>query len=398
MAKGGKLLHRARRRPTSWSARARPRSTTSGCRRRWGPAEVDTFVRFYEVPGYGHAASSTFNAAWDSLTALENWVEKGTAPTAQVVTDTAGVAGRTRPLCDYPKWAQYNGTGDVNLAASFTCVVLETVPGDAAPDGVRHRGRQRRLGHQRDLRLEGRAVREAAGRRPALERRRSTRRVDLAKSTQQFGNACVQSGRLYGPGLNNKYDPTIGTSLGQTVGSEDCLYLNIWRPAGAATQSAGDRLGARRQQHLRLHRRSDVRRRAPRADRQRRRRLGELSPRHVRLPQHGAAEDRRRAERLGRLRDPRHHQGAAVRQRQHRQLRRRSRQRHADGPVGRRGRRLRGDDLAARRQRQPVAGASPAADQRRHLARRRAAGRQHRDAGAGVGVRAGRPPCCCSSS
>ena len=131
------------------------------------------------------------------------------------------------------------------------------------------------------------------------------------KYTQQFGNACVQSGRLYGPGLNNKYDATIGTSLGQTVGSEDCLYLNIWRPAGAATNlpvivwvHGGSNISG-------YTGRPGVRRRAPRADRQRRRRLGELSPRRVRLPQHGAAEDRRRAERLGRLRDPRHHQGAA---------------------------------------------------------------------------------------
>jgi hypothetical protein len=69
----------------------------------------------------GHAVSTVFNASWDSLTALENWAEKATSPTAQVVTDTAGVAGRTRPLCDYPKWPKYNGTGDVNLAASFTC-------------------------------------------------------------------------------------------------------------------------------------------------------------------------------------------------------------------------------------------------------------------------------------
>lgn len=49
--------------------------------------------------------------------------------------------------------------------------------------------------------------------------------------TQQFGNACVQYGRIYGPGLNNRHDETIGTTLGQAVGSEDCLYLNIWRPA-----------------------------------------------------------------------------------------------------------------------------------------------------------------------
>ncbi|CAA2109303.1 carboxylesterase/lipase family protein [Variovorax paradoxus] len=51
------------------------------------------------------------------------------------------------------------------------------------------------------------------------------------RDAQQFGNACVSTGRLYGPGLNNRYDATIGTTLGQTVGSEDCLYLNVWRPA-----------------------------------------------------------------------------------------------------------------------------------------------------------------------
>jgi para-nitrobenzyl esterase len=51
------------------------------------------------------------------------------------------------------------------------------------------------------------------------------------KTTQQFGNACASSGRNYGPGLNNRYDATIGTSFNSTVGSEDCLYLNIWRPA-----------------------------------------------------------------------------------------------------------------------------------------------------------------------
>ena len=86
-----------------------------------GNARVDTFVRYYEVPGYGHAVSTVFNAAWDSLTTLENWVEKSTLPPNQIVTDTAGVPGRTRPLCDYPAYPRYNGSGDVNAAASFTC-------------------------------------------------------------------------------------------------------------------------------------------------------------------------------------------------------------------------------------------------------------------------------------
>ena len=52
------------------------------------------------------------------------------------------------------------------------------------------------------------------------------------RATTQFANACVQYGRIYGPGANNTYDATIGTTLNQAVGSEDCLYLNIWRPAG----------------------------------------------------------------------------------------------------------------------------------------------------------------------
>jgi Tannase and feruloyl esterase len=87
-----------------------------------GPATVDTFVRYYEVAGLGHAVSSSFNATWDSLTTLEQWAEKGISPSGQITTDTAGVPGRTRPLCDYPKWPRYKGSGDVNSAASFACV------------------------------------------------------------------------------------------------------------------------------------------------------------------------------------------------------------------------------------------------------------------------------------
>ena len=51
------------------------------------------------------------------------------------------------------------------------------------------------------------------------------------RDATRFAPACVQTQRLYGPGLNNRYDETVGTALGRTVGSEDCLYLNIWTPA-----------------------------------------------------------------------------------------------------------------------------------------------------------------------
>jgi para-nitrobenzyl esterase len=63
------------------------------------------------------------------------------------------------------------------------------------------------------------------------------------RMTQQFGNACVQYGRIYGPGANNRYDQTIGTTLNTAVGSEDCLYLNIWTPAHRPAHGEG-RAGA----------------------------------------------------------------------------------------------------------------------------------------------------------
>ena len=86
-----------------------------------GKDQVKQFVRYYEIPGYGHALSTVYNAAWDSLATLEGWVEKGQAPQNQIVADTIGVPGRTRPLCEYPTWPQYKGAGDVNQASSFEC-------------------------------------------------------------------------------------------------------------------------------------------------------------------------------------------------------------------------------------------------------------------------------------
>ena len=49
--------------------------------------------------------------------------EGGVAPGELVVTDsTPGHNARSMPMCVYPKWPRYNGTGDVNAASSFTCV------------------------------------------------------------------------------------------------------------------------------------------------------------------------------------------------------------------------------------------------------------------------------------
>jgi feruloyl esterase len=88
----------------------------------FGQQRLDSFLRFYEIPGFGHGFGR-FNAKFDSLVALENWVEKGQAPSGLTVADGNKDADRTRPLCEWPKWPKFTGApGTENSAASYTCV------------------------------------------------------------------------------------------------------------------------------------------------------------------------------------------------------------------------------------------------------------------------------------
>ncbi|SFN04046.1 tannase/feruloyl esterase family alpha/beta hydrolase [Variovorax sp. OV329] len=87
-----------------------------------GQAAVNAGVRFYTVPGMGHG-TGVFIPNWDSLAALEGWVEKGLAPgTAVAVDAVAGTYGRTRPLCQYPAWPKYRGSGSMDAAVNYSCV------------------------------------------------------------------------------------------------------------------------------------------------------------------------------------------------------------------------------------------------------------------------------------
>lgn len=86
-----------------------------------GQRRVDAFLRFYEIPGFGHSVSNSFLADWDGLAALEAWVERGVDPAdTTVTTDLVGKPGRTRPMCRFPAWPRYR-SGDPDAAASFAC-------------------------------------------------------------------------------------------------------------------------------------------------------------------------------------------------------------------------------------------------------------------------------------
>ena len=108
-----------------------------------GPEQTDSFLRLYMVPGMQHCAggpgTDTFgqfgfspqnDPQHNMYLALEQWVEKGSAPTSVIASrlDGQGLAAKvieTRPLCPYPQEAKYKGSGDTSDAANFICAAPE---------------------------------------------------------------------------------------------------------------------------------------------------------------------------------------------------------------------------------------------------------------------------------
>jgi feruloyl esterase len=85
-----------------------------------GAEKVAEWSRMFLVPGMRHCGGGPALDQFDMLGAVVNWVEKGTAPTSVIATGQA-FPGRSRPLCAYPKHAQYSGHGDTNDAHNFSC-------------------------------------------------------------------------------------------------------------------------------------------------------------------------------------------------------------------------------------------------------------------------------------
>jgi feruloyl esterase len=86
-----------------------------------GLDKAKQWSRLFLVPGMGHCQGGTATVdSFDMLSAIVDWVEKGKAPDS-VVAKSRTAPARSRPLCAYPAHAQYNGSGDPQDAASFSC-------------------------------------------------------------------------------------------------------------------------------------------------------------------------------------------------------------------------------------------------------------------------------------
>lgn len=85
-------------------------------------ARLSDFSRLFMAPGVNHCGGGTGPNTFDAVSALDAWVEHGTAPESLIAThSTAGKVDRSRPLCPYPRRAVYDGEGNIDEAGSFRC-------------------------------------------------------------------------------------------------------------------------------------------------------------------------------------------------------------------------------------------------------------------------------------
>jgi feruloyl esterase len=86
------------------------------------PASVGDSYRLFMAPGMDHCGGGDGPNTFDSIRAIEEWVEAGKAPERIIGSHIRdGKMERTRPLCPYPQVATYKGVGSTDDAANFSC-------------------------------------------------------------------------------------------------------------------------------------------------------------------------------------------------------------------------------------------------------------------------------------
>lgn len=91
-----------------------------------GVAERDASMEFFLQPGVQHCGGGSGPDVNDLLAAAVDWVESDLRPSTKGLIseklDEGGNPTLRRPLCRYPAFPRYNGSGDPNAAESFSCV------------------------------------------------------------------------------------------------------------------------------------------------------------------------------------------------------------------------------------------------------------------------------------
>jgi feruloyl esterase len=92
-------------------------------RRTLGAATARQFARLYIVPGGDHNGGNAPSKV-DLLDMLDRWVVHGEPPGESAVAEEYNAdheATRSKPLCAYPDYPRYTGSGDKNAAGNYRC-------------------------------------------------------------------------------------------------------------------------------------------------------------------------------------------------------------------------------------------------------------------------------------
>jgi feruloyl esterase len=81
---------------------------------------ADDWMRLFLAPGMGHCRGGPGVDSFDTLSVIEQWREQGQAP-AEIPARNEST-GMERPLCSYPEYAEYDGSGALADAANWRCV------------------------------------------------------------------------------------------------------------------------------------------------------------------------------------------------------------------------------------------------------------------------------------
>jgi feruloyl esterase len=104
-------------------------------------AQTQQFARLFMAPGMWHCKDGpgpnafggsiqqqapSYDPKYDLLSGLTQWVERGIPPPSVIATKYLGDAAQSsitmqRPLCPYPQFPRYNGTGDPTVPQSYKC-------------------------------------------------------------------------------------------------------------------------------------------------------------------------------------------------------------------------------------------------------------------------------------
>jgi pimeloyl-ACP methyl ester carboxylesterase len=98
-----------------------------------GFERTQKFARLYYVPGMQHCGGGIATDRFDAFSAIVDWVENGKTPNRIIASVNAANPSlddlatpvsptRTRPICPYPRYARYVGSGSIDDATNFKCV------------------------------------------------------------------------------------------------------------------------------------------------------------------------------------------------------------------------------------------------------------------------------------